>query len=161
VKILNKKSTDSFLTKNVTTTAGSDLVDKSTVYQLPLEYSRILSAIRYMFDQKHRSEWTLVVLESQGIWSSWEDRNLILMMCESKKCIQPNEAGSGVLFESDEIADIISFVAVFCTFRYDFIVVDSNLNFYIYADHDDHIEVFLPGNADEHASELSKRLDKW
>ena len=128
MKILDKKSTDAFLTEMF---GGSDLGDRSTDYKLPIEQGTVLSNIRYMFDHKERSEWTLIVLESQGIWSSWEDRNLIRMMCESKKCIQPNEAGCGFLFESEEIADVMSFVGVFCTFRYDFLVVDSNKNFYI------------------------------
>ena len=106
-------------------------------FVIPVESGKVLSLLRHVFNQNRTSAWTMIILESAGIWPSWEDRNLTDMMRMARGAAAGGEYGEGYLFAPAEAADMISFAYVFASFRYDFRVIDAEREIHAFFSHDD------------------------
>ena len=108
-----------------------------TEFRIPTESGPLLSLLRHLFNLERVSSWTMIIMESAGIWPSWEDRNLTEMMRRARGALKQSEYGEGHLFSPGETADMISFAYVFANFRYDFRILDSDREIHAFFSHDD------------------------
>jgi hypothetical protein len=106
-------------------------------FKIPMESGKLLSLIRHLLGFERKSAWTTVIVESAGIWPSWEDRNIIRLMREA--CgVQPEwEHGEAYYFELSDYENLISFCFLFSTFRYDFRIIDEKRELHVFFSHDD------------------------
>ncbi len=128
-------------------------------YKLPLEFGRLLSSMRLVLQAKPYGEWSLAIIESAGIWPSWEDRNLYNMIRNSKGGSIEWSYGEGHLFGAHEIADLITFVTVFANFRWDFRVINQNNSLQLNVSHDDNVVLLFNEYDDYLVRELAKVVD--
>jgi hypothetical protein len=106
-------------------------------FHLPNENGVILSALRLIAHQCAKESWTIAIIESAGIWPSWQDLNLYRMMRLAHHVDRNWQAGEGHLFELGDEDDLISFSYVFAMFRWDFRIVTSNNALNFFSSHDD------------------------
>ena len=133
---------------------------KSITYKTPTEFGRLLASMRLIFENVPSGEWSLAIIESAGIWPSWEDKNLYGMMRRSKLGSVEWGYGEGHLFEPHELADLTSFVTVFTNFRWDFKVINQSNSLRLNVSHDDNVNLFLRERDNNFIQELSKVIDQ-
>jgi hypothetical protein len=107
-------------------------------FRIPVEAGKLLSLCRNIFDQKRTSAWTLIIVESGGIWPSCEDKNLYGMIRQARGVTTDTGYGDAYMFDPIETADMVSFSYIFASFRYDFRIIDADREIHIFFSHDDY-----------------------
>jgi hypothetical protein len=144
MKFMDRQATNLFLAKGnrgPTPKALDEEFFNQGFYQaefmIPVESGKVLSLFRHIFHQHRTSAWTMIIMQSAGIWPSWEDINLTAMMRQARGGDLSREYGEGYLFAPVETADMISFAYVFANFRYDFRIIDADREIHAFFSHDD------------------------
>jgi hypothetical protein len=163
MQFMDREATNVFLQergRGPTPESQDEEFQDSRFYQaefvIPIEAGRLLSLCRHLFQLDRTSAWTLIILESAGIWPSWEDKNLTDMMRKARGATVGGEYGEGYLFTSVETADLISFAYVFANFRYDFRIIDADREIHAFFSHDDWLFIQV---AEKFADAFTKILD--
>ena len=163
MKFLNRLKVEEFLHQQGRSNRPADLdvelskFDEYCInFTLPESPGKTLAAIRYLFEEKIQCSWILIIIESSGIWPSWQDTNLYGMMRTARGGANDWLYGEGHLFDPSENLDIISFVTVFSNFRWNFRVIDSTKNFNLSVSHDDHGKLFKANLTKEFNETFSK-----
>lgn len=125
-------------------------------FDLPLEHGKLLSGFKQLLSRSISSGRCFCLLESAGIWPSWQDGNLYGLMRKALGGRSHWEYGEGHVFESDETHHLISFATVFANFRWDFWIIEPELKLLLFSSHDDFIRIYMPGMDAETLSSLKQ-----
>jgi hypothetical protein len=159
MKFLCRSEVAEFINREVVSHIDTTHMNLIT-YDVPKEFGRLLTSMKFIFETMFSGEWSLAIIESAGIWPTWEDRNLYSMIRKLKGASLEWEYGEGHLFAYNEISDLISLVTIFTNFRWDFKVINQSNSLKLNVSHDDIVSLHLKNPNEVFIQKLTTIIDK-